>query len=223
MKFLQALFGSHGKRRVGRWTLPAKADAAADDKAAADKAAADKSEADKKAAEDAKKTAEDKKHTDADVDRIVKERLKRAEESANEKAAKERRDSEEKALAEQQRFKELSEKQTKTIGELEPRVGALTGELEQANKTIDALNEVIKADVAAEIKALNLPSATTELLEGKSALEQRAWLTKHKEELLKSKGQRPTGTPPTPTGDKGAGDNDQKAQERTASWYTSNA
>jgi hypothetical protein len=63
---------------------------------------------------------EEPKFTQADVDRILKERLEREHSKAQKAAEKARADAEAKAMAEQGKYKELAEAAQGKVGELEP-------------------------------------------------------------------------------------------------------
>ena len=88
--------------------------------------------------------------TQADLDRIVAERLERAERKAQEKAEKAKADAEAKALQEQGKFQELFEQAQAKLQEAEERARAL----ELAG---------IRRDVAAR---LNLPAGLVDRLRG---------------------------------------------------------
>lgn len=101
------------------------------------------------------KTAEGKTFTQADVERIVKERLQREQGKAEQLAQKAREEAEAKALAEQGKYKELFEKQQADLQAAAARVKALE------------LN-TLRQDVAAKV---GLPAAFVDRLRGETAEE----------------------------------------------------
>ena len=101
-------------------------------------------------AEPGQQTEPARTFTQADLDRIVAERLERAERKAQEKAEKAKADAEAKALQEQGKFQELFEQAQAKLQEAEERARAL----ELAG---------IRRDVAAR---LNLPAGLVDRLRG---------------------------------------------------------
>jgi len=97
----------------------------------------DTDKADDSSEDDKDKAANEKKFSQADMDRVVKERLEREKKKTEETAAKAKADAEAAALAEQGKYKELAEKSQKEA------------EAKQAEKE--------KAE--AELKSLKLRSA----------------------------------------------------------------
>jgi len=95
----------------------------------------------------------DKTFTQADVDRIVKERLQRAEAKAQETAQKATQEAEAKALAEQGKFKELYEK-------LQADNAAATQRIKDMEMTS------LRRDVASK---LGLPAGLADRLRGDTA------------------------------------------------------
>jgi len=108
-------------------------------------------------------TAEAKTFTQADIDRIVKERLDRAQRQADEKMAKAQAETEAKALAEQGKFKELYEKQQAELAKSAERIRAMeldtlrrgvAGRLGLPEPLIDRLRGETAEDIEADAKAL---------------------------------------------------------------------
>ena len=115
--------------------------------------------------------------TQADVDRIVKERIEREKAKGEAAAQKARQAAEAQALAEQGKFKELSESQGKRIAELEATAQELQAAQGQLKKYQQALAEYRDAQYA------GIPDHIKALLEGRDILDQMAWLTANQEKL----------------------------------------
>lgn len=109
--------------------------------------------AEQPAAEAAQQPAAERTFTQADVDRIVKERLQRAEAKAQETAQKATQEAEAKALAEQGKFKELYEK-------LQADNAAATQRIKDMEMTS------LRRDVASK---LGLPAGLADRLRGDTA------------------------------------------------------
>lgn len=109
--------------------------------------------AEQPAAEAAQQSAAERTFTQADVDRIVKERLQRAEAKAQETAQKATQEAEAKALAEQGKFKELYEK-------LQADNAAATQRIKDMEMTS------LRRDVASK---LGLPAGLADRLRGDTA------------------------------------------------------
>lgn len=135
------------------------------------------------------------KFTQADLDRIVTERLERERQKQEKVAEDARKKAEEEALATRQEFEKLAEQRGQTIDKLKPELEKAKADVETLQSRVQALEEAMRADVSAELNGLNLQASVAELLKGKDLLEQRTWLTAHREELKKSRGQ---GAPPSP-------------------------
>lgn len=105
------------------------------------------------AQQSAQSATADKTFTQADVDRIVKQRLERAESKAQEVAQKAAADAEAKALAEQGKFKELYEK-------LQADNAAATQRIKDMEMTS------LRRDVASK---LGLPAGLADRLRGDTA------------------------------------------------------
>lgn len=110
---------------------------------------------------DQQKPAEEAKFTQADIERIIAERLDRERKKAEEKAAKAQAEAEAKALAEQNQFKELAEKHAQRIAQLEaiePKAqryeAALVKLLEAQRKSIPehVITLLDKLDVADQLE-----------------------------------------------------------------------
>lgn len=145
-----------------------------------------------------------KSFTQADVDRIVKERLDRAEAKATEKAQKAAREAEEKALAEQGKYKELYEK----------------AEAEKAAQAAE-LSKIQRQQLATSVAAkVGLPATLAGRLQGDSEEELEADAKALLESLPKPQApnlnSNPGGNPPN----KGSW-SEQEAQELAARYGVS--
>lgn len=110
--------------------------------------------------------------TQADIDRIVAERLARADAKAKTIADKAKADAEQAALAEQGKFKELADAATKRALDLEAK----------ANR-VDALETALKAQVDALRKGL--PEHIVKLLDGLDIAAQLEYLAENRDKLIK--------------------------------------
>lgn len=113
----------------------------------------------------------------ADVDRIVKERLERESSKAERAAAKAREEAEAKALAEQGKFKELAEQREKRIAELEAQIADLGKAEATAKRYEKALKEALAAQTA------NIPEHIRALLDKMEVTEQMGWLAANADKL----------------------------------------
>lgn len=107
---------------------------------------------------DATVTAESKTFTQADVDRIIKERLAREQSKAQQEVQKAREEAEAKALAEQGEFKKLYEKQQAELTAKEQRIKAM--EIETLRRSVatklglpELLFDRLRGETADEIEA----------------------------------------------------------------------
>jgi hypothetical protein len=105
----------------------------------------------------------DKTFTQADVDRIVKERLQREQGKAEQLAQKAREEAEAKALAEQGKYKELFEKQQADLRTAADRVKALELQTLRNNVAtkvglpaafVDRLRGETEAEIEADAKSI---------------------------------------------------------------------
>lgn len=113
----------------------------------------------------------------ADVDRIVKERLEREQGKATKAAEKARAEAEAKALAEQGDFKALSERQAKHIAELETQAADLAAAQAQLAKYEKAL----KTNLAAQLAGV--PEHIQTLLNRMDVTEQMEWIAANQDKL----------------------------------------
>jgi len=133
------------------------------------------------------------KFSQADVDRIVEERLKREKAKAEEKTRKAREEVEAKALADQQQWQELAEKRAASISQIEADLAARVGELETAQQRATRLEQALQAQLVTAKEGL--PDAVVELVDRLDPVDQLEYLAKHKASLGGSKA---GGVPPSP-------------------------
>lgn len=131
-----------------------------------------------------------KTFTQAEVDQIIAERLKREKEKTAKAADKARQEAEEKRLAEEQKFQALAEKRQSRVQELEvelEQTQSLETQLQAANKALAVYRDQLLEGVPEQIR---------ELLEDKPIPEQLSWLTKYHQESRD--GQAQNGRPSLP-------------------------
>ncbi len=145
----------------------------------------------------------------ADVDRIVKDRLER-EKSAREKAAaKLREDAEADALKKNQEWQTLSQKTEARANELQARVG----ELEAVGSQVERYKVALEKNLEAEKK--DLPKHVLVLLEKLDPVEQLEYLAANREVLGKA-GRASEGVPSTPSPrQRSLSEEDQEAARRS--------
>lgn len=131
----------------------------------------------------------EKRFTQADLDRLIDERLSRERTKAERDRKKAEDEAAEKALAENERFRELAEKRQERVVELEGQVG----QIETLTAERDELSQALQSILDKEREGL--PEAVIELLNDKSPAKQLQWITANKATLTKSNGR---GIEPTP-------------------------
>ena len=157
----------------------------------------------------------DKKFTQADIDRIVTERLERASKKAEKDAEKLKSEAEEKALAEQKKFETLAEKRQTRITELEGEAATLKAEGEKTKRYEAALTKYRDAE------AVSVPDHLKPLLEKLDVVEQIEWLAANKATLIAQPDPKKP-IPPTPPPANGKELDEaakKKASETTARQY----
>jgi hypothetical protein len=130
------------------------------------------------------------KFSQADLDRIVAERLQRAQAKADSDAAKARREAEEAAAAEKGEYQKLAEQRAQRITALEAQV-AEAGTVQQR---ADRLEAALTAHLTAQRKGIE-DKGVLELLDKLDAADQLEWIAKHG--ATAAGGQRP-GIPASP-------------------------
>lgn len=123
---------------------------------------------------------EEKQFTQADIERIIAERLDRERKKAEEKAAKAQAEAEAKALAEQNQFKELAEKHAQRIAQLE----AIEP---KAQRYEAALVKLLEA------QRKSIPDHVITLLDKLDPADQLEWIAGNQSKLA-----QPSGAPATP-------------------------
>ena len=132
----------------------------------------------------------------AEVDRILKDRLERAETKAQEKARKAAEAAEAEAAAKNGEWKDLAEKRAATLGALETEKATLTEQLDAQKDTLARYEKALTAHVAAQSE--DVPDGVKTLLGKLDPVEQLEWLAANRETLLQQKRQ---GVPATPGAD----------------------
>jgi hypothetical protein len=113
----------------------------------------------------------------ADVDRIVAERLQREQAKATQAAEKAKREAEELAATQQGEFKTLAEQRQQRIAALEQQVAEVETQKARADKYEAALKQHLDA------QRKDLPKHILELLDDKDPADQLSWLSKNAEQL----------------------------------------
>ncbi len=121
----------------------------------------------------------------------LKDRLLREDKKREEAAEAARKEAEENALEQQQEFKTLADKRAERILDLEAQVGTL----EQITTERDEMQSALQGYLDKERDGL--PEMILSLLEGKSPVEQLAWIAANRDKLGKQNGR---GIEPTPKG-----------------------
>ena len=136
--------------------------------------------------------AQEQKFTQADLDRIINERLAKERQKADEKQKKAAEDAAAKTLAEQGEFKALAETRAARIAELE---AAMAGTGETVTKLSEQA-ETYKATLAGYVKAQrkNVPDHIGTLLDALDLPAQLKWLTDNADKLTA----QISGVTPTP-------------------------
>jgi hypothetical protein len=142
--------------------------------------------------------AGEKLFSQAELDAIVKDRLKRAEDKAAADSKKAADKAAADAMAEQGKFKELSETQAKQILDLTTERDAVTAERdtfkETAGKYEKALNRLLETYKA------GIPEHVKPLLDRLDPVDQLDWISAN-QESLKGNAQGQIGVPRTPPAD----------------------
>lgn len=131
--------------------------------------------------------------TQADLDRVLADRLARQEKKLRRELEEQADKAKEEELANAAEWQTLAEKRQKQIAKLEEEKAAL-------QQTADLSDKYAKA-LAAYVKQLSdgLPEAIVGLLAGKDEAEKLEWLTANRAQFVKAEGQE-TAVPPTQDG-----------------------
>lgn len=132
----------------------------------------------------------------AEVDRILKDRLERAETKAQEKARKAAEAAEAEAAAKNGEWKDLAEKRGATLATLESENATLTEQTDAQKATLTRYEKALKAHV--EAQSADVPDGVKTLLSKLDPVEQLEWLAANRETLMQQQRQ---GVPPTPDAD----------------------
>ncbi len=160
--------------------------------------------------------AERRTFSQAELDRIVKERLER-ERSAREKATvRAREEAEAEAMKKNQEWQALAEKNEARAAELAAKVGAL----EPLGEQVQRYKSALEKSLAAEKK--DLPKHVLVLLEKLDPVEQIEYLAVNREELGNGNRARLEGVPASPSPKERALNEDEQAAARRgqAALYT---
>ena len=137
------------------------------------------------------------KFTQADIDRIVAERLHRANQQAAEKEAKARADAEAKSLEEQKKFEELAAKRKL---DLDTATAQLEQASQQGKRYAEALTKLL------EQQRKGIPDHVIALLDTQDPVDQLEWLALNADKL-----KAPVGVPVTPKPNGGGASAEERA------------
>lgn len=153
------------------------------------------------------KAEEEKKFSQAELDAIIDDRLKRERKKSEDAAEKARKKAEEEALTKNQEWQQLAEKRQKDLETLTQEKIALEPFKEKSERYEKALQ-----DQLARVKE-KLPKYLLPLIEKMDPVEAMAYITEHAEEL----GAKPLTYSETPDGkEKKVSDEDRKQAQRAS-------
>ena len=132
----------------------------------------------------------DKSFTQADVDRIVKERLEREREKAAKAEAKAKKEAEMAGLAQQQEWQTLAAKRQEALQEMEERLK----DHDELQTKLERYEGVLKTYLQAQLAGV--PEHVVDLLRGRDPVDQLEWLTANREKF--GQPQTPLGSTPPP-------------------------
>lgn len=99
-------------------------------------------------------------------------------------------------LEDEKKFAELANERKTKLDQAATQLEGLTQERDAAKASYGALEKLVQEDIDSEIESLNLPKSVLALLKDKPILEQRKWLTEHRDEFRKdTTGDRTRRTP----------------------------
>lgn len=136
---------------------------------------------------------DEKRFTQADIDRIVADRLDREKRKAESEAQKAKEKAESEALAENQKWQELAQKHEAKIKDLESKLA----EFEAAKETLEKYKGALEAHL--QTQRADLPGHITALLDKLDPVDQLEYIAKNAGELKKKTTKVPE--TPTPAGD----------------------
>jgi hypothetical protein len=155
---------------------------------------------------------EDKLFTQAELDAIIDDRLKRERKKSEDVAEKARKKAEDEALAKNQEWQKLAETREKEIADIAKEKSELEPFKEQAERYRAALNAQL-----AKVKE-RLPKYLLPLIEKMDPVEAMAYITEHAEEI--GAGPETYGETPKSREKKVSDDDKKKAQDTVASVIT---
>lgn len=129
---------------------------------------------------------QERRFTQADMDRVVEERLRRDRETNERRAAAERQQAADAAAAEQGEFRQLAEQRATRIAELEPFEA-------QARRYSEALGTLLT------VQREGLQPHIIELLDRLDPADQLEWIAAHQAELRPAEGEQKESRGPGPT------------------------
>ncbi len=156
--------------------------------------------------------------TQADIDRIVAERLEREKRKADEKAQKAAEEAAAQALKDNAKFKELSEKQAQSLLDKETALATATATAEATTQERDKYKAALEKHV--KERRAGLPDHITALLDVLDPVAQLDWLTKNAEKLGGT-GREGVPATPRPQGNQTEAQK-QKAQQNAQGFYQNN-
>lgn len=151
------------------------------------------------------------KFTQADVDRIVSERLERERRKAEAEAQKLKEKAEAEALAQNQKWQELAQKHEGTIKTLEAKLA----EVESAQQTLDRYKGALEAHLKTQREGL--PAHILALLDKLDAVDQLEYIAANAGELRKKV--KVPGTPDPAGDDKLSEAQSAEAQKLAGTFY----
>lgn len=160
-----------------------------------DKAAEGLTEDDIREQEEESDSEAEKKFTQADLDRVVSERLEREKKQREKAATKAREEAEAKALEDQKEYQSLAEKRQEKIGELEAEVERLSGVVADVEPKAKKYQATLEKELEARMEGV--PDYIKGLLEGRDPVDQLTWLTENHEQVTGPQ-DRPSGSRPSP-------------------------
>lgn len=147
------------------------------------------------ASQDAEAEVSEKVFTQAELDRIVADRLAREKTQREKAATKAREEAEAKALEEQKEYQQLAEKRQQKIADLEAEVQSLNESLSELEPKAKKYQETLEKRLEAEMEGV--PEHIQSLLADRDPVDQLDWLTENREQVSPQE-ERPTGSRPSP-------------------------
>jgi hypothetical protein len=158
---------------------------------------------------------DERRLTQADVDRIVGERLERARAKWERDKQKVDEEADADRLAEQEKWQELAEKHSKRAKELEAESETLQAALEEAQKQTKRVEGALGAYL--ETAREGLPEHILALLDKLDVVDQLAWLAENRAAIAEEDGKKGKAPiPGTPKPDDGKAVTEQQRQDAQA-------